>query len=292
MAQGDYDGACPKFAESQRLDPGSGTLTALALCHAGQGKTASAWAEFMEVVATARRDGRADREKFARARAAELEPSLSRLTIVVPPEVSRIPGLSVVRDGEEVGAPAWGSALPIDPGDHVVEVTARGKSPWKTTVNVGPKGDKRSVSVPVLEDASTLPLPPGSFAATVTPAAEEHRGMSRTQLAGFVLGGAGLVVLGVGSYFGIEAVGKSSDSKAICPLASCNAPTAISDNNAAKTDAFVADFAIGAGVVAIGVGAVLVLTSHGSTAASPSRGSRLVPMVGRDGGGLLWIGPW
>jgi hypothetical protein len=197
-----------------------------------------------------------------------------------------------VRDGEEVGAPAWGSALPIDPGDHVVEVTARGKSPWKTTVNVGPKGDKRSVSVPVLEDASTLPLPPGSFAATVTPAAEEHRGMSRTKLAGFVLGGAGLVVLGVGSYFGIEAVGKSSDSKAICPLASCNAPTAISDNNAAKTDAFVADFAIGAGVVAIGVGAVLVLTSHGSTAASPSRGSRLVPMVGRDGGGLLWIGPW
>jgi hypothetical protein len=290
MSKGDYASACPKFAESQRLDPGSGTLTALALCHAGQGKTASAWAEFMDVVATARRDGRADREEFARARSAELEPSLSRLSIVVPPEVARLVGLRVVRDGEDVGSPAWGSSLPVDPGDHVIEVTAPEKSSWKTTVNVGAKGDKKSVAVPLLEDARVLP--PVPLPVVVTPAAGAHSGMSRGKLAGFVLGGAGLVALGVGSYFGIEAISQSSDAKAACPTTSCRSPAAVSENSTAKTDALVANFTIGAGVLALGAGAVLVLTSHESKAPSPSGGSRVVPWLGRNDGGLLWVRQW
>src|SRR5215212_4797523 len=82
-AQGKYREACPKFEESLRLDPGMGTQFNLADCLEHTGRTATAWAQFLDVAAAARAAAQSERERVARERAAALEPKLSRLTIEV-----------------------------------------------------------------------------------------------------------------------------------------------------------------------------------------------------------------
>jgi len=88
--------------------------------------------------------------------AAALEKTLSRLAIVVPPAVGTLGGFVVRRDGEEVGPATWGSALPVDPGVHAIEASASGKLVWKTTVMVGPVGQKETVTVAPLDDGTLV----------------------------------------------------------------------------------------------------------------------------------------
>src|SRR5258706_9020963 len=78
LSKGDVAGACPKFEESQRLDPGIGTQFNLATCYERAGRTASAWTLFLEVASAARAAHQPDREKLARSRAADLEPNRAK----------------------------------------------------------------------------------------------------------------------------------------------------------------------------------------------------------------------
>src|SRR5262249_15720737 len=121
MAQKRYAEACPKLAESQRLDPGGGTLLNLAACHEGEGKTATAWTDYNEALSLARRDNRKEREARARERIAALAPRLPHLTVKVAAAGSDV---KVMVDGTDLGRAAWGTRTAMDPGTHVVVATA------------------------------------------------------------------------------------------------------------------------------------------------------------------------
>ena len=152
MAAGRYDEACAKLGESQRLDRASGTLLNLAVCHERQGKTATAWAEYNDVVAGARSEGNSDRQRIAEQQIRELEPRLCHLSIVSG-GATEVGALAVTIDGLQLTAAAWGAAIPLDPGAHEVSVALKGKKPWTGKVTLA--GDHASTVLTVLfpEDA-------------------------------------------------------------------------------------------------------------------------------------------
>jgi hypothetical protein len=122
MEQKNYDAACRKFDESNRLDPAVGTVFNLANCEEQRGHVATAWQRFKEVAERVPADD--ERRSIAESRAQSLEPRLPYLTIKLD---ARAPGgTHVVRDGVELGSETMGLALPLDPGDHLVVVKADG----------------------------------------------------------------------------------------------------------------------------------------------------------------------
>jgi hypothetical protein len=157
-AAGKFAEACPKFAESYRLDPGTGTLLNLASCHESLGKIATAWLEYNEALVQSRRDRMQRRIDYAEEHIAALEPKLSRLTITLASEADR-PGLELRIDGVLVGVEALGAATPLDPGTHTIAVRATDKKPWSGSVEIGGVADQQTLVIPALEAAPVAPPP-------------------------------------------------------------------------------------------------------------------------------------
>jgi len=169
MDQQKYQEACRKFEESNRLDPATGTLLNLASCHEQLGLVATAWREYGEALLAARRDQREDRVQYAEERIRALEPRLSRLTILVPPEVA-VDGLEIRVDGALIGSAAWGVSAPVDPGKHLIQAEAPGKKPWSMEISIGTEADSKKVEIPALADAAVPAITPPVISEPVAPA--------------------------------------------------------------------------------------------------------------------------
>lgn len=167
LEAGQASAACPKFAESHRLDPAGGSLLNLAVCHEREGKTGSAWFEYNDALSLAIKEGRPDREQIARERLAALEPKLVRLA-VAPAPGAEIEGLEVTLDGVALRRAVWGTPMVIDPGAHGVDARAPGRGPWSTTVTLEGEGRLETVEVPPLAPARPAPPPPPRTADVTT----------------------------------------------------------------------------------------------------------------------------
>lgn len=284
LAQKKYDAACPKLAESARLDPGSGTLLALGLCYEAQGKFASSWGAYVEASAAARRDKRDDREKAANGKAAEVEKKVSHVTFDVDAATAGLRGFELRLDGTVLGSAGWSNA-PVDPGEHTVEVSAPGKTPFSTTFTAGAVADKKQVQLAALADAPVAVAPAGG-PGVVTPDAPSTSGATQ-RIIGFSVGGVGLVLAGVGTIFGIQALSKSSDVKSVCSLQRCTDPAAVAKNEEAKTAADISTVTLSLGAAAVVAGLVLVFTAPKGP--SPTA-LHVTPAVGPGVAGLTFGG--
>ncbi|HKQ69637.1 MAG TPA: hypothetical protein VJT73_09870 [Polyangiaceae bacterium] len=276
--QGRVADGCRKLEESQRLDPGGGTLLNVALCHEKEGRTATAWAELTEALGIAKKDDRPQRVELAQSHIAALEPTLSRLVINVP-ESADLPDLEIKRDGSVIRRAAWGTAMPVDPGEHVIEAGGFGKIPWKQSVTVGARSDSKTVTVPPLEK---IPTPtnvasPNTDSTSTHPSAERATG---SRAAAWVAMGFGAVGMGVGSYFGVKALADKKTGDDGCPNDVCTSQAAHDANDSAIKAANFSTVGFGVGIVGIGLGAVLLLTngpSHAGTAAPLRAGANVGP---------------
>jgi hypothetical protein len=274
IESGHYAEACPKLAESHRMDPGGGTVLLLAICYEQIGKTASAWVKYNEAVAMARRDGRTDREQRARERLEALEPRLSRLMLLPSPELERVARVEVTLDGTPVPIAAV-AALPVDPGPHTVVVSAPGKQPWSATISIS-DAERGRLVIPPLSDLPAPPRPIPAPAAAPGPRAALEPPTSKTRIAAWVVGAAGVASLGVSGYFGWRAATLHDQAQKLCPTDECDDATGVQHNKDALRAARVADAVGAVGILALGTAVTLYLVSGGNERA-PSAALTLAP---------------
>jgi hypothetical protein len=324
MQKGNFKDACPKLEESLRLDYGIGTEFNLADCYEHVGKTASAWSGFLNVASQAKTQNQPQREKVARDRAKTLEPKLPKMTIEVPVPP---PGIEVKRDGVIVGNAAWGTAVPVDPGQHKVVVTAPNKQPWETTVSATESNTTRvtvprelpnapvAAAPPAVAKPATAPAvvgPPVQTTSTTTTVTEpapsntpsdfpepvvEHGNTQRTL--GWVASGVGLVGLGVGAGFGLSSMSKRRESNDHCTGNLCDQDGVNLRDDAIRSGNVSTIATIAGGAVLVG-GIVLLVTAPsnerrqtattGTSASSKKTGFTAVPNVAQNGGGIMLQG--
>jgi hypothetical protein len=206
MADGKYAAACPKLAESQRLDPGGGTILNLALCREEEGRTATAWTLFHEALAYAKRDGRTDRRELAEQHIASLEPKLPRVQLAVAGDVT------IAIDKVSVARAAWDAPIPVDPGDHTIEANAAGKLPFSIAISAA-AGETKKVEIPALEDAPTPPPPPAPPPAPiVAPPPPKPVDISHASYTpAFIATGVSVLAFAATGYFSLRATSARSE---------------------------------------------------------------------------------
>jgi hypothetical protein len=268
--------ACPKLAESERIDPAVGTALYLGDCFVRLEKIASAQAMFQEAYDYAVRRGDA-RATVAKEKHDKLRPSTLTITAA---NGAVIADLAVSRDGATVSTLQLGVALPVDGGSHVVEARAPSHEPFSKSVNVPNQEGSITITIPKLREELAPPV-----VVVTTPTTPRGGGM---RMAGLVTAGVGLVTLAVGGTAGIIATLDWNASNSVAN--GCNSGTTfcpgehgVDLRSSAESWATVSTvMLITGGVIAV-AGAIVYLIAP---RARPALGY-IVPTVGPGSGGFV-----
>ena len=256
---GDYARACSLFAESLRLDYALGTLLNLAACEERVGRLLLAWEHYAELLD--RLPGGDERRGLVLERRAALDRVVPLLTVVL---AAGAPGdTRVMRDATELRGASLAVPLPVEVGAHTIVVDAPGRAARRWEVRLA-AGERRTMLV----------APGEPLTAPQEPAAQPVEHASALRTVAWVVGGAGVASLAVGTTFGIMALNKRSDSDAVCSGDTCRSPGGPQAYEDAKSFALVADVTLGLGLVAVATAGTLLF----STAASEPRDSPRVSL--------------
>jgi hypothetical protein len=302
LAARQYAAACDKFEASEHIERAVGTLLSLAECEEALGRLAGARLHLQEAatLADAVQDP-AKRGPVARARFADIDKRVPRLTLVLSPDAPK--ETRALRDQVDLGEGAFGTPLPVDPGRHTVTVSAAGRQDTSYEVELK-EGEQRTLEVApgVLLGNAPLPAPPTSPApAAFHPSAREparatdapqppSSSSSARRTWGYVVGGVGVAGLGVGTWLGVAALSTWSQAKKDCGAGCASGTHARQEESTAHTQATGSTISLVAGGAALAAGAYLILTTRSSSL--PATGWRLAPWVGEGGAGASVSAGW
>jgi len=201
----------------------------------------------------------------------------------------RVPSVRVTVTGTGAGAATaaidaksavLGQPVRVDPGSHLVAVSAPGAKSSTTTISVV---EGQQLDVPVALEAEG----PASSSANAANAATEGGGGFPWSTAGLIGAGVGVAGLGVGSYFGLDAISKNNASnKSGCNGNDCTA-AAFATREAARSSATASTALFVAGAVLAAGGVTLwLLAPHGSAEVE------VAPSAVSGGAGVTVAGVW
>lgn len=304
MKKKDYATACPRFKKSHAIDPGVGTLLNLGRCYTLQGRLTSAWTTYREAAALARRENQADREAHAREQAAQLEPRLPRVKIMVDKTLANLPGLSVQLEGRAVDGVMFGEPLPVDPGEHTVTVKAEGREARSFPVTAKKEGAVVEVVIDSLEMSQGASASEGPKQASQEPpvaeetapqepepveapaksqGGEESASSEGRSIGPYILGGVGVLGAGFGAAMMFVAKGHDNEARGYCVERTEACTQTDVDNQLAALDsanssATLGYIGFGVGGAALAGAAIWYLLDSGGN--SSETGPSMAPLVG------------
>ena len=204
--------------------------------------------------------------------------------------------VKVTMDGAPFTERLDGSPIAVDPGEHTFEFSTEGFRTQRKVFVIGEGAKGRREEISFAPEAPATP-------ALVTPPIEPQPAVlpppsgDTQRIVSYALGGAGVVALGLGIFFGLRAQSTYDDSSPHCPNASgsCD-PEGVQlgkdahDQATASTIGFIAGGALLAGAVA------LFFTAPSGSASRPPasawRNVKLRPTASASGAGLGIGGAW
>jgi hypothetical protein len=180
----------------------------------------------------------------------------------------------VSMDGQRLSDRVGGAAIPIDPGNHLFHFETAGAAPVEQQVVIREGEKAREVRA--------------AFPSSPPPMAAETAG--RTPVAAYVVGGGGVVLLALGTYFEVSGLSSKSNASSclITNPPNCTSGTYNNDVSSAKQSFVAGDVLVGAGLATVAVGLYLFLSR--SHAGASHAVVQAVDFRTTPGGGVATVG--
>jgi hypothetical protein len=261
MTDKDYDTACARFAESQRKEPAPGTSLNLGECEERRLHLIAARDAFTSAAASFTAP---DKKAYASGRAEALDKRIPKVVV----RVSGAPKGVVVRAGDRVVEP--GVEVRLDPGEVVFTVEAPASRTKKVPVTLkeshviaeielGPVDMDGTASGKAKPEPPVIAPPPPS-------------GSNGTRTLAWTLAGVGLASLVVGGVTGFMTLDRASTVKEHCDGDLACDPEGTSAASSGQTLSLVSTITVIVGVLGVGAGGVLLLTTPAKKTASTTFG--------------------